>query len=1046
MSGVRGLLVTLAACLAYAAGAGAATPKKPATIKDLESQEVPVQVEPPHNVDTNLTMDSYRRFLDLNSGDADLRAEALRRLGDLNLESSETASLERELAAGDGPRAGESIAYYTALLKAYPSYARNDAVLYQLARAYETAGAPEQALATLDQLVARYPRSHYLDEAQFRRGELQFSAGHYPAAQTAYEAVIAIGAGSTFYDQSLYKHGWSLFKQGDSERSLDSFAGVLDALLVSKRNPAELIEVESLSRPNQELIEDTLRVMAITFSYADGPKSLDAFLARSAPRPYAYVLYSRLGDLYAEKQRYTDAADSYRAFVLQDRNHEKAPLLETQAIDAYAHGGFADLVLRGKQEFVENYRFGTAYWQGRDPAHEDKVVQQLKMNLRDLARHFHAQAQKTRAIGDYQEAARYYRIELEAFPDDTEAALTNGLLADTLFDSQQYLDAATEYEHTAYGYADHPRAAEAGYAALVAYGKQEQGLSGEALSEVHARGIDSSLRFAERFPSAPESPRVLARAATELYGAHDYTRALYAADQLLARDPAAEPALQRIAWTVTANTRFDQGEFAPAETAYGRALALMGPTDAERPVLVERLAASIYKEGEQKAQAGDQTAAVDDYLRVAQLAPGSQVRVNADFDAAALLITAQQWDRAIEVLEGFRRNFPTSELQPEVTRKLAVAYSEAHRPAAAAAEFERLARAPGETPELQREALQKAVDLYAEAHQADRERLMLEEFVRRFPEPLNPAIEARARLARMAADAGDKAGEARWQRELIAADRAAGEGRTDRSRDLAAHATLALATPARDAFKAIALVAPLKKSLSAKRVALEDALRAYTLAADYQVAAVTTAAAYESAELYRQLARDLLDSQRPKNLSRDELEQYNVLLEEQAFPFEEKAIKLHEINAARAAEGLYDESVQKSFAALAQLNPGRYGKVEVGEDAGPLAPAQLVEAEAAFTAVLETNAANPVVANELGIVERKLGKFDAAEASYLKAIAADPEAAPAHLNLAILYDLYRADPQRALPEYERYLAIVGQNKQVSGWIAELRKRLPKESS
>jgi hypothetical protein len=40
---------------------------------------------------------------------------------------------------------------------------------------------------------------------------------------------------------------------------------------------------------------------------------------------------------------------------------------------------------------------------------------------------------------------------------------------------------------------------------------------------------------------------------------------------------------------------------------------------------------------------------------------------------------------------------------------------------------------------------------------------------------------------------------------------------------------------------------------------------------------------------------------------------------------------LHEVNAARAKDGTYDEWVQKSFAALAQLNPGRYGKVEIGE-------------------------------------------------------------------------------------------------------------------
>jgi hypothetical protein len=170
-----------------------------------------------------------------------------------------------------------------------------------------------------------------------------------------------------------------------------------------------------------------------------------------------------------------------------------------------------------------------------------------------------------------------------------------------------------------------------------------------------------------------------------------------------------------------------------------------------------------------------------------------------------------------------------------------------------------------------------------------------------------------------------------WLKEMVNADRAAGAARTDRSKALAAKATLTLAAPARDEFMRIKLVIPLKKSLAEKRKAMEAALKAYSQAADYQVAEVTTAATYESAELYRQLGKDLMSTERPNNLSKDELEQYNVLLEEQAFPFEEKAIQLHEVNTARVKDGTYDEWVQKSFAALAQLNPGRYAKVEIGE-------------------------------------------------------------------------------------------------------------------
>jgi cellulose synthase operon protein C len=921
----------MAASLGGAPRPAAAASKNPPTIKDLEGSQVDVNTAPPQGIDTNKAMDSYRRFLDLNAGDDGLRAEALRRLGDLNLESSESERIERELVTNEGLRATEAIHLYSALLKKYPRYERNDAVLYQLARAYELNAQPEKALATLDQLVANYPNSRYLDEAQFRRGELLFAPKTYPAAQAAYEAVVKIGPSSAYYNQSLYKHGWSLFKQGENERSLESFAGVLDSVMVSKRNASELTEIDTLSRANRELVEDTFRVMAITFSYLEGPKSIDDFVKHRKPRPYSYLLYARLGDLYIEKERYTDAADAYRAFVSQDRDNEKAPQLQMQAIDAYAKGGLAQLVLQGKKEFVEDYSYGTAFWQNRTPQGEPTVIAELKKNLQDVAQYYHAQAQRTKSLSDFQEAAKWYRSFITSFPDAPETAATNFLLADTLFESQQYLDAAQEYERTAYSYGAHDKAGAAGYAAIIAYQKQEEASSGEAKATMHARGIDSSLKFAETFPAHPQSAQVLVRAATDLYAAKDYPRALAAAQTILARQPPADQAKQRIAWTVIANSNFEQGMYANAETGYSNAQSLMPPNDPERAVIEERLAAAIYKQGEQKNKAGDSSGAVDDFLRVSKSAPSSKVRASAQFDAAALLIKEKQWDRATVVLEGFRHDYPQSPLQSDVTRDLAVAYSESNHPAQAAAEFDKISRTPGETVDVQREATLRAAELYDKAGDSAKSRAMLEAFVQHFPQPLNPAMEARSTLSGIAAKSGDLAGRDRWLKEIIAADRGAGAARTDRSRALAAKATLTLAAPVREEFVRIKLVAPLKKSLVEKRKAMEAALKAYTQAADYQVAEVTTAATFESAELYRQLGKDLLSSERPKNLSKDELEQYDVLLEEQAFPFEENAIKLHQVNAARTKDGIYDEWVQKSFSALAQLNPGRYGKVELSE-------------------------------------------------------------------------------------------------------------------
>src|SRR3546814_5736219 len=95
---------------------------------------------------------------------------------------------------------------------------------------------------------------------------------------------------------------------------------------------------------------------------------------------------------------------------------------------------------------------------------------------------------------------------------------------------------------------------------------------------------------------------------------------------------------------------------------------------------------------------------------------------------------------------------------------------------------------------------------------------------------------------------------------------------------------------------------------------MEQALNWFDKAAGYGYADVTTAATFETGAVYQGFGRALLDSERPKKLSALELEQYNILLEEQAEPFDEKAIKTYENNLRRISQGVYDQWIAKSAA------------------------------------------------------------------------------------------------------------------------------------
>ena len=277
------------------------------TIKQLDGKAVEVDTSTPIAGGEAKAMESYRLFLDLASDDELLRAEAMRRLADLQLESTEIIEIQGRVAAlgGAGGGINGTIEMYEKLLRSYPDYKKNDLVLYQLSRAYEAGGRLDESLATLDKLLAEYPRTQHADEAQFRRGETLFVQRRYRDAERAYAAVLKRGDGSQFYRQSLYKHGWALFKQQQYEDSLGSFFALLDVKLgtdnaaTGDRDPAMIYS--RMGRAEQELVDDTFRVLSIDFSYLDGPEAVSKYFTKRGARPYAFIVYTNLGDLYLEQ-------------------------------------------------------------------------------------------------------------------------------------------------------------------------------------------------------------------------------------------------------------------------------------------------------------------------------------------------------------------------------------------------------------------------------------------------------------------------------------------------------------------------------------------------------------------------------------------------------------------------------------------------------------------------------------------------------------------------------------------------------------------------
>lgn len=941
--GLAASAVLLSACGVIGGGDG-----RGRTLADLPDAKKPDSTKRIDVVEMSRIEQSYQKALGAAEEPA-LRQQIMVRLADLEMMRSEKA----QLAATDVRRFYDKpINMYRELLamqEKNPAPVKGiapDQLRYKLAKALSLDGRNEEAAQVLDQLATIDTASPFMAETQFRRAEKAFADGDYEAAERNYESVVK-GDNPALQQNALYMKGWAQFKRGDYDLSLQSFAQVLDQLLGANNVATDMDKaLTDMGAAKANLVTDTLRVMGLSLSYLDGATSIAEMEAQlGGARPYSYLLYQQLGQLFLDQKRFTDSAETYQHFVEHNSNSDFAPSFSIKAIEVYQQGDFPSLILPAKQEFVQRYGVRSQYWASRQGAIGDSAKTYLHQSLQELAQYEHAQAQtlkaskKSDAGAAFSRAAEWYREFVQTFPTDPQVAEMTFLLAESLYDAGDLSAAVDAYEKVAYDYKDKMRGADSGYSAILLSQEMAQQLArsqqpNAANNQVvwQERKTENALRFAEAYPTDKRSVAVLAEAATELLQQNRYVEAKAVAERVIAWQPPAEGALQFTSWLVLGHSRFELKEYVAAEQAYTQVLNLL-PAYGKTPgaptaqQVRERIAASIYQQADAQLVAGDKDAAIQQLLRIAQVTPDTEIAAKAQYDAGVYLIEQEKWAQAENVYVSFRQKYGQHALAATLPAKMVLIYQNQSKWQQAADELVVMERT-SKDPDVKRQSLYMGAELYEKSGKRAQAIEQYRRYATEYPRPLANNLEAQYKLTELYRENKQQDQRLYWLQNIITTHHRAGNAKTDRSNYLAAMAQSELSQPAYDEFVRIPLTLPLKNSLQRKRAALEKALKSQEQILAYGVSEFTTQASFKVGEIYAQLSRDLMSSQRPKDLDELALEQYEILLEEQAYPFEEKAIEIHQANAQRSWKGTYDPWVKRSFDALAKLLPARYKKDE----------------------------------------------------------------------------------------------------------------------
>ncbi len=705
---------------------------------------------------------------------------------------------------------------------------------------------------------------------------------------------------------------------------------------------------------------------------------------------YRHLLFKNLANFLIENELKHDGELTYQAYIERYSGSLWASRFSIELLSLYQQQGKYSAARTLQQQYVQRYGLTSQFWQQAMIAknnalvNERVLVHEVLPNLLNFSyqhsRRLYAKAQAL-AVGTAREQAfaetanwlsTYLSIAKLKQSEFLIADLagSKGILADELlfadacFEAKHYQQALSSYQYIAY---DSPLAEEteqsatiylnAAYATTVSVrallaqltplGKSDNKLAQQQKLLQVQQHLDGE--FIEHFPNDPRALVLAIQAAQIAFNQADYPLMKRHTDYILQfygviapvsnnkalinnKVPLNNVGLKQvqIASQLQANSSYQREDYQQAEQGYVLALHYVDKNNANRKVMRDLLASSIYFQAQQSKKHSP-SIAVEHYLRLGVVIPESSYRATAEFDAANILLSQNLWQQAVDVLLNFQKQYPQHEYSSSIPAKLAMSYEQLEQWQLAAVQL--LIMTQGQaSSELKREAQYNAAQFYLKAGNLSKAIITFRAYAHSYPKPFDVAQEVRYKMSQFYQQTNEPNKQYYWYRKLIKfhddSSLKQGQNIYARSAYLASIAALGLGEAHQQTFTRAKLTLPLKTSLRIKQKQMKSAIHYYQKLLTYQLAEFVPHGTFNLAQMYTQLAVDVMSSVRPKDLDDLALEEYELILEEIAYPFEEKSIEIHVSNSKRAWQDTYDHWIAKSFAVLAELEPAQYNKQE----------------------------------------------------------------------------------------------------------------------
>jgi tetratricopeptide (TPR) repeat protein len=924
--------------------------------------------------------------------------EALLRLGELKWELEREQFVDRFKAWEAKPvdQRGETPApnftpsreLFARVLKEYPWFGQYDLALYVDGfLAYEQ-GKQDEALARFDKILEKFPQSRFVPDAHMARAESLFNGKYdYAGALVEYEKVLTFKQ-SELYGLAMFKSAWCLWRLGRSDDAAKRFVAVLETTDSAKAVGAQKKQLDELQREALDYL-----VEVFTEDEKNTAQDVYGFLQKIGGDRFAGKVVRRLAVQFYEQAHYDRGIEAYELLLKLEPASEEAGRWVLEIAQGYNAVEDWPKLRATYDRAATGYTAGGTWAKTQgDPRVVARNAADTERQLKEHALQLHAKAQKDKTSrAEFDGAASLYGVYLSKFGAEKGAYQVEYYLGELFFwRLDKPTDAATHYMAAARGIPSVEADKEplktlrhdALYNAIAALervrfveleARKKQGTkAGDTFQESEAdkKFAEALDLYAQLYPTDPALPELFFRQGRQYYDYGVYDSAVKIWGSLLEKFPRSSFALAAGELILDSFNRAKNYE--NIETWARRlksAPAFSGePSQKKLDTLILQ---SVFKQGEQKAAAGDHAAAAKAYLRAAREFPkdprAAQACVNAALasqkagdtatlkEAAALVTGKEYRDKAeapqaawiaattFQAMGLFAESADFHESIAQLADRehpnfqkfanardaafnavvLRVATGEHDK---AIASGNRYLQQYGQTPEADEVSFQMG-----KAHQNAGRNKEAADLYRRFvgrAKSQDRRVQGYVLLALALVKTGDdKDAEQALRAAVDIGKHRRGELGPD-GKYAAARARYMEGERVLVKFEQIQIQGDVKQLSSRLKQKSELLKQASTVLLDVVslgVAEWTTAALYQIGRTYEQFAKALKDAPPPSGLEGAEKEAYQQQIDEFVVPIEERSLDAFENGWKKAVDlGIYNQWTAKMREALGRLNAELY--------------------------------------------------------------------------------------------------------------------------